>query len=167
MTRDESNDLLTMFHDFDIIDIIPAETFTTFFIHIPWGQLWNDDDYVIMMQVMGFDMIKCDYITHNAPPVQTDSGVVWDYNEKQTMDIEEVKGLKLYVQSHSFTPPDVYDLFANITNGSAQLRFRAADFKIFDKQGKEITLDVLKAWTKQWWDGIQQMWDEQQKNQPD
>jgi hypothetical protein len=155
-----------MFHDFDIIDIVPAKDFTTFFIQIPWGQLWNDDEYVLMLQAMHCEILKCNYIIHFAPPVNTADGVVWDFAEKQTTNIEEIKKLDLSVQSHIYHPVDEYSLFCNIRNGSAELRIRAADFKIFDKQGKEITLDVLKDWATRWWQSIQDLWDEQQKNDP-
>jgi hypothetical protein len=161
LTRGESCELFTMFHDFDIVDIIQGKDFTTFFIHIPWGQLWNDDDYVMMLQVFDCTDITCDYVQQlRAKPPETEEGSFWEPIAKQTTDLELIKGLGLCIQEHKFYLPDEYAFLCSGSGLQGQLRFKAADFKIFDKKGKEITLDVFKDWAIQWWNSIQKIWDE-------
>lgn len=43
----------------------------------------------------------------------------------------------------------------------ARVELNVSDYQIFDNDNHEMTLDKMKEWGTDWWDGIQKMWDEQ------
>jgi len=74
--------------------------------------------------------------------------------------------LELDVQSREFNEPNNFVLHCNSTssygNQIGQIEFgritlNATNYQIFDNQMKEMTLDKMKSWGTEWWDGIRKM----------
>ena len=54
--------LFLMFHDFQIVELKYNKDILSLIIKIPWGQLWNDYDFKINLELVGCNFIKCIYI---------------------------------------------------------------------------------------------------------
>ena len=60
-TRQEIDNLFSMFHDFEIKSLTYDNSNLEMTIQIPWGQLWDDLNYYIKIELSGCDFINCDY----------------------------------------------------------------------------------------------------------
>jgi hypothetical protein len=160
-TREDINDFFSMFHDFEIIELQYTERQLTMIIVIPWGLLWDDDDYRIKVIVEDCKYLTCNYATY------TDSTRT-EPIDKETDDCSHIAALNLWVQECEFFEPDQYGFFcdSHTTGLAAQLKLTANNIIILDKHGNVFELKKMKELASQWWDSIQQMWDEQNKDLP-
>jgi|GEM_PF-3546603 hypothetical protein len=168
MARQEINDLFSMFHDFGIISLTYINKNLTMTLAIPWGQLWDDLNYQIRLELSGCDFILCNYsecINTNEHFDASSPKNRWV--DKTTSEPNTITELELEVQSHEFITPNRYVFRCNssrcISNnpfdsgnliGGGKLFFTAEDYAIFDKDGKQIDLNQMKKWCTEWWDKI-------------
>ena len=150
-------DLFSMFHDFEIVGLKLEKDILTMEILLPWSEMWDIIDYKMTFRFSGCTSLKCNYF------VQTNK-------EYTTTDISEIVKLELDVQSCEFKAPNGFSLHCNsyANHGDtinsiafARVELNVSDYQIFDNDNHEMTLDKMKQWGTDWWDGIQKMWDEQ------
>ena len=167
--QQEIADLLSMFHDFDIVTAELMGETLVLAITIPWGSMWEKDDYsyTIQLELMGCTYFSCDYykilstelIKIGENRYQKDTAKI------TTTDPADLAGLELSIQSTKNIQPDMYEVhcISDEEIDFATLTISSTDYRIFDQDGKEITLAIMKQWATDWWNGIQKMWDEQKK----
>lgn len=166
----EIDDLFSMFHDFEITALSLENKTLTMEILLPWASMWNIDNYKMMFEFGGCEYLKCTYYVQTSNElIETKEGVYFPKKELFTSDLNEMVKLNLDIQSHKFTEPNNFLLhcdsltsFENTINANdfAFIELTASDCKIFDNHGIEMTLNQMEEWCKEWWDGIQKMWDE-------
>ncbi|MDO1451421.1 hypothetical protein Q0590_34420 [Rhodocytophaga aerolata] len=148
--RQKIGDLFSMFHDFEIVEIEFNKPYLLLTVRIPWGQLWQDMDYQIKVSISGCEFLLCKY---------------WKSNSSETHNTDnpkEIEFLELDVQRHRYTAPNTYEFVCNGNNcAGAELTFTADKVELWDKSGESLKLDKMKGWATDWWNNIQQMWDEQ------
>ena len=168
MTKEqELNDLFSMFHDFEITDVTYSKMTLNLTIKIPWGQLWNSLDFKINLELNGCDFIKCSY----AELLKTKENLTKDwgqreYIDKTTEDDKVISTLGLEIQSHKLYNSKEFVFVCNSAKDFAggQLTFSANDFRIFQIDGQEITLNQMKKWYADWWESIEAMWKDNEEN---
>lgn len=170
--QQEIDDLLSMFHDFDIVTAeLNGETLVLE-ITIPWGSMWKKDDYTytIRLELIGCTYFFCDYykIKSNELIKIGDNKYQKDTEKITTNNPADLNGLELSIQSRTNIQPDTYELhcISNEEIDFATITISTTDYRIFDKGGNKITLETMKQWGTDWWDGIQNIWDEQKQQRP-
>ncbi|GAB3532954.1 hypothetical protein GCM10027443_17490 [Pontibacter brevis] len=166
--QQEIEELFLMFHDFEIKSVNKdGEALTLEFV-IPWGQVWNPAilEYQIKIELLGCSDLLCEYFLFKDDEANKLKPVALRETEKRTTsDPQTMEKLGLEIQSYTCIQPDTYVLHCNSSQGIAggDLTLTATDYRIFNSNGEPLTLDHLKQWATEWWDGIQEMWDEQKK----
>ncbi len=156
-TQQEMEDLFTMFHDFEIVLLTHKNDLLTLTIIIPWGQLWDDLDYKIKVELKGCYFMDCAYTEIvNTPENLAKNWVDRLSVNKSTNDPEVISTLGLEVQRHNFYPPNKYEFLCNSSGNYAggQLTFTADGYSIFNKNGEPIDLRQMKSWSTEWWSKI-------------
>ena len=167
------DDLFSMFHDFKIVGLKLDNHILTMEILLPWSEMWDIEDYKMTFRFEGCNNLKCHYWKRTSKELKEwEKGVYYPSEEYITINSDEILKLELNVQSHDFKEPNNFVLHCNSLgshgNQIGQLDFgrielNATDYKIFDSEMNEMTLDKMKSWRKEWWDGIQKIWDEQKE----
>jgi len=156
-TRQELDDLFSMFHDFEIKLLIYQNTTLRLTFILPWGELWDDLNYQIKVELTGCDFIHCDYAEIlNTPDNLAKNWVDRCSIDKSTNDSNIISELGLEVQSHKFYSPNKYEFRCNSSKKFAggQLTFTADNYLILDKDGNKITLNKMQKWCTDWWEKI-------------
>src|SRR5688572_28285402 len=155
-------DLLTMFHDFEIVDLYRADEVLTFETIIPWGELWDIENYKLTFKFNGCKYLRCTFDKRTSDEsMRSEKGAYYPTVQNTTDDIEEIKGLGLDIQRHGFATPNTYTLYCNGFGDGVEfgsLEFTADSFQILDNQGESISLDKMKNWATDWWTSIEEMW---------
>ncbi|SIT76267.1 hypothetical protein SAMN05444128_0313 [Pontibacter indicus] len=157
-----------MFHDFELKGVSKdGEALTLEFV-IPWGQVWNPVvlEYQIIVELSGCRDLLCEFFVFKDYEANKSKPLALQETEKRiTNDPQTLAKLGLEVQSYTYTTPDIYVLHCNSSKEIAggELTFTVTDYQIFNDNGEPLTLGKLKQWASQWWDSIQEMWDEQKK----
>lgn len=157
-----------MFHDFEIESVSKNEDALTLVFVIPWGQLWNPAvmEYQIKVELLGCRSLLCEYFLFKDDKANKIKPVTLQETERIiTSDPQTIAELGLEIQSYSYNQPDTYVLQCNSSKEIAggELTLTATDYKIFDCNDTPLTLDQLKQWATEWWNGIQEMWYEHKK----
>lgn len=155
--REELNDLFSMFHDFEVIKLEYKDAVLTLTIEIPWGQLWDDLNYHIKLELTGCEFITCDYAELlNTPENRSRNAVDRSYIEKSTQDQKVISEIGLEVQRHTFLPPNQYEFICNSSKDYAggHLIFTADGYSLFNKENEKIDLEQMKKWSTDWWKRI-------------
>ncbi len=155
--QNEINDLFSMFHDFEIKELSFENNVIQMTIQIPWGELWNDWEYSIQMELSGCEFILCDYSEIlNTPDNLAKNRVDRLYIDKSTSDPKLIDAIGLEIQSHQFSEPNKYLFLCNSSKEYAfgKLAFTADNYKIFNKEGNQIVLQQMKSWSEEWWENI-------------
>jgi hypothetical protein len=166
--QQEIKELFSVFHDFEIKTVSKdGESLTLGFV-IPWGQVWNPAvlEYQIKVELTRCRDLLCEYFTFKDDEANRLKPIAFRGTEKRTInDPLTIENLGLEVQSCSYTQPDIYVLHCNSSRDIAggELTLTATNYQIFDSDGGPLTLNQLKHWANEWWDSIQEMWDEQKK----
>lgn len=155
----EIDELFSMFHDFEIILLTYNDNILNLMIKIPWGQLWDDLDYFIRVELIGCNFINCDYTeVLNTPENLAKRLVDQSHIDKSTNDQEIISNIGLEVQRHEFYPPNKYIFLCNssknTTYGGGHLTFTADNYKIFNKEGNQIDIQQMEKWCREFWDKI-------------
>lgn len=158
--QQEINELFSMFHDFEIILLTYNDNRLNLTIQIPWGQLWNDFNYLIYVELIGCDYIHCDYSeVLNTHENKAKRWIDQSHIDKSTNDPKIISDIGLEVQRHEFYPPNKYKFICNTsknnTYGGGQLTFTAENYKIYNKEGLQINIQQMETWCREWWDNIQ------------
>lgn len=170
--QQEIDELLSMFHDFDIVTAEVNGDTLILAITIPWGSMWIKDDYTytIRLELMGCTYFSCDYykIKSNELIKIGDNRYQRDTEKITTANPSDLNGLELSIQSRTKIQPDTYELhcISNEEIDFATITLTSTDYRIYDQDGNEITLEKMKQWATDWWDGIRKMWDEPEKKRP-
>ncbi|NEM98509.1 response regulator transcription factor [Pontibacter burrus] len=135
---------------------------------IPWGQVWTPAvvEYQIKVELSGCRSLLCEYYLFKDDKANKLKPVALRETEKRITSAPlTMEKLGLEVQSYTFTQPDVYVLHCNSSREIAggELTLTATDYRIFNNNGEVLSLDQLRQWATEWWDRIQEMWDEQKK----
>ena len=168
--QNEIDNLLSMFHDFEIVYAEFKANTLVLRITIPWGSMWKEDDYsyTIRLELIDCNYFSCDYYKiKNREIFQLGESLNKDETEKiTTTNPLDLKDLGLSIQNRTNLGNGIYELHCLSHKGFeyASITISLNDYKIFDQDGNEISLEVMNQWCKDWWDGIQKMWDEQKKN---
>jgi hypothetical protein len=167
--QQEIDDLLSMFHDFEIINAALNGDTLVLTITIPWGSMWEEVDYAytIRLELMGCNYFSCDYYKIKSKELIKigDKEYQSDTEKTTTTKPADLNGLELSIQSRKNIRPCTYELhcIGNDDIDFATITVSTTDYHIFDKEGKEITLEKMKQWATDWWNGIKKMWDEQKR----
>ncbi|TMI75723.1 MAG: hypothetical protein E6H09_00250 [Bacteroidetes bacterium] len=154
VSREDINDLFSMFHDFDIVNIKLEKEVLVITINTPFGELWGVDEYILLVELTGCTGVTCEYLNKNG-------------KLETTCDCDKISALGLDIQSYQYHPPRQYEFFCDGHNRyieSGQMRFDADTVGVFDRNHNQITLDILKKLATMRWESIQRMWDEQKTN---
>jgi hypothetical protein len=168
--QDQLTGLLSSFHDFDIVEAQFIDNILTLGLVIPWGSMWKEDDYSyrIRIELLGCNVFKCKYWVIKSKKLTPigDNRAMRDTEEKATTNPTDILPLELSIQSSTFTPPNKYDFhcIAGPEIDFATLTITADDYRIFDQNGNNVTIKTFRQWHKDWWDGIQKMWDDQKRD---
>lgn len=164
------DDLFSMFHDFEIVELNLADEMLTVKIRLPWSEMWKIEVYEMTFIFYGCSRLQCHYFKRTSTELEKwDKGVYYPSEEHITNEVNEIEKLELDVQSHNFEKPDKFTLHCNSStsfgNKIGQIDFvrielTATDYKIYDNESNEMTLDKMKEWGIEWWNGIRKMWDE-------
>lgn len=158
-----------MFHDFDIVTAELNGDKLVLAITIPWGSMWvkNDYSYTIGLQLLSCTYFSCDYYKIKSKKLIKigDNRYQKDTEKITTTNPPDLTGLDLSIQSKTNIRPNTYELYciSDQDIDFATITISTTDYLIFDQDGKQITLETIKKWATEWWDGIQKMWDEQKK----
>lgn len=161
--QQEINDLLSLFHDFDIVAAELNRETLVLAITIPWASLWKKDDYTytIRLELMGCTFFKCDFykIISKELIKLEDKRYQRDTEKITTTNPSDLNVLELSIQSSKNIKLNTYELhcISNEEIDFATITIVTSDFRIFDQDGKEITLETMQQWATEWWDGIQKM----------
>lgn len=154
-----------MFHDFDIVDVKYEASTITLLLKTPWGEIWNEDEtYNIKLELRGCSHLSCDYQerTHSGP-FKNHEDINFDKVEYSTKSIETILSLNLSIQSYEFKEPNHYTFYCNgigkIDEG--QVKFTTSDYRLFDRNNEDLSLDKMKELATMWWDSIRKTWDDQ------
>lgn len=146
---EEINDLLSIFHDFEIVGLNLKNSVLTMEILLPWREMWNIKNHKMTFLFYECNKLKCSYSKHGTNQVETTP--------------DEIVKLELDIQSHEFKPENDFILHCDSSIvGYAEIEINASDYKIYDNKNNEISLEKMKAWATEWWNEIQKMWDEEQ-----
>ena len=155
--QQEFDELFSMFHDFEIITLTYIDNQIIMTIQIPWGELWDDLNYYIKLELSGCDYVHCDYTEPSntfenlkkRPAERT-------YIEKYTEDTTIISEMGLEIQSHQLFKPNKYQFICNSSKDYANgdLTFTAVDYKIFNKEGVLIDLNQMRDWCNEWWSSL-------------
>lgn len=160
-TRQEIDELFSMFHDFEIVLMTYDKGTLDLTIRIPWGELWDDLDYKIKVTLSGCAFIHCDYYeVINTPDNLSKNWVDRAAADKSTNDPKIISELGLEVQSHNYYSPNKYEFLCNSGSENCQggkLTFTADNYKIFNNDGVQIDLKQIKKWSTDWWNSIQKI----------
>jgi hypothetical protein len=168
--QDELTGLLSSFHDFDIVEARLTEDILILGLVIPWGSMWKQDDYSykIQIELPGCREFECHYwVIKSKKVIPVGSNLAMqDSEEKTTKNPADIMPLDLSIQSSTYQSPDRYELhcIAGPNIDFATLTITANDYRIFDQNGGRVNIETFKQWHKDWWDGIQKMWDDQKRN---
>lgn len=167
--QQELDELLSMFHDFDIVSSeLNGETLV-FAITIPWGSMWKKDDYTytIRLELLNCTYFSCKYykIKSNELIKIGDNRYKRDTEQITTTNPYDLNYLELSIQGSTHIIPDTHELhcISSAEIDFATITISTTNYRIFDQNGKEITLDTMKKWGTEWWDRIQKMWDNQRQ----
>jgi len=157
-SRQDIDDLFSMFHDFEIVQMKHENKVLTITMSTPWAELRDEKDFIIILELYGCDHVTCEYSEMN--------GV-----NNVTSDCKLISTLGLDIQSHKFYPPDIYEFFCEAHNNNViadgQIKFNTNDFFLFDQEQNLLRLDKMKELATMWWRSIQKMWDDEaNKNNP-
>ncbi len=147
------DDLLSMFHDFDIVTAEFRGDTLVFAITIPWGSIWIKDDctYTIRLELMGCDYFNCDYYKIKSKELIkiSDNRYQRDTEKITTTNPSDLNGLELSIQSRTNIRPDTYELhcISNEDIDFATITVSTTDYRFFDQDGKAITLETIKQWS--------------------
>ncbi|MEO0403882.1 MAG: hypothetical protein AAF193_03330 [Bacteroidota bacterium] len=140
-------------------------------ILLPWAEMWDVEEYTMTFLFEGCTYLRCHYWKRTSNELKKrGKGVFFPTEEHVTTDPTEVVQLELDVQRHDFKEPDHFVLHCNSSssfeNQIGQIEFgrielSATDYQIFDNEQNEIPLEKMKSWGTEWWDSIQNMWDQQ------
>lgn len=165
------DDLFSMFHDFEIVGLSINNDVLTMEILLPWSEMWNIEDFKMTFRFEGCGKVKCHYFKRTGNElVKWEKGVCYPTEEYVTTDPNEIVKLELDVQSHEFKRPNTFILHCDSSTSHGnqigqiefgQIEIEASDYKIYDNEMNEMTLDKMKEWATDWWDGIKKMWNEQ------
>jgi len=170
--QQEIDDLLSMFHDFDIVTAELIGDTLVLAIRIPWGSMWIKDDYTytIRLELIDCSYFRCDYFKIKSKEIIKigDNSYQRDTEKITTTNPADLNELELSIQSSANIRPETYELHCDSYEeiDYAAITISATDYRIFDQDGKEITLETMEQWAADWWDGIQKMWDKQKKQRP-
>jgi len=169
------DDLFSMFHDFEIVGLELNNTILTMEILLPWSEMWDIIDYKMTFRFLGCNNLKCHYWKRLSNELKKGKkGVYYPSKEYVTNDLNQIVKLELDIQRHDFKEPDNFVLHCNssTSHGSqigqvefGRIEFNANDYQIFDNQMNELTLNKMKSWGAEWWDGIRKMWNEQKEEE--
>lgn len=164
------DELFSMFHDFEIVGLQVDKSILTMEILLPWSEMWNIDEYKMTFRFKGCRNLKCHYWKRTSNGLEKgEKGTYYPCQEHVTTNPSEMVRLELDVQNHDFSMPDNFVLHCNSSqthrDQTRQIEFgrielNASGYQIFDNEMNEISLDKMKSWGTEWWDGIQKMWDE-------
>jgi len=156
-----------MFHDFEIVDIIKENDVLTLETVIPWGELWDIENYKLTFKFSGCKSLKCVYLKRTSNELVTiENASYYPTVSRTTEDFEEIKKLELNIQRHSFASPNIYTLYCNSFGDgveSGTLEFTTDNFQIFDNEHQLISLDKMKDAATEWWKSIEDMWRNEKK----
>ena len=155
--RQEIDELFSMFHDFEIKSLTFDNSNLAMTIQIPWGQLWDDLNYYIKIELSGCDFINCDYAeVLRTPENLAKRWVDRSHIDKSTNDQEVISEIGLEIQRHEFYTPNKYKFLCNSSKEFAggELTFTADNYKLFNKEGIQIDIQQMEKWCKEWWDSI-------------
>jgi hypothetical protein len=160
--QQELNDLFSLFHDFEITLLTYQKNTLNLTITIPWGEVWNDWNYQIRLELAGCDFFQCDYSEFiDGDNLSSDRKTI----DKTTNDPSTISDLGLEIQSHTYAPPNKYAFKCNSSRNCAGglLTFSADDYKLFNAEGVPIDLTQMNKWSTDWWEKIRKMWDENEQ----
>ncbi|PIB34568.1 hypothetical protein BFP72_03665 [Reichenbachiella sp. 5M10] len=167
----EIDELFSMFHDFEIVGLKVDGNILTFEILLPWSEMWGIEDYIMTFRFDGCNGLKCHYWKRTSNELKEwEKGVYYPSQEYITTDLNEIIKLELDVQNHEFKEPDNFILHCNSSSSHGdqigqiefgRIELNAKDYRIYDNEMNEMTLDKMKSWGTEWWNSIQKMWDEQ------
>jgi len=170
----EIDDLFSMFHDFEIVGLKLYDNLLSMEILLPWSEMWDIEDYKITFLFTGCNNLKCHYWKRTSNKLKEwERGVYYPSEEYVTTNLSEIVKLKLDVQSHDLNAPNNFVLHCNSSSSHGKqigqieigrIELSATDYKIFNNEMSEMTLDKMKSWGTEWWDGIRKTCDEQKEN---
>ncbi|MEZ4804708.1 MAG: hypothetical protein R2852_04290 [Bacteroidia bacterium] len=150
----EMDYLFFMFHDFEITELTYNTAVLNMTIRIPWGQLWNDHDYLIKLELTGCNEMNCVY-SEFLNTVENLATNFLSSEDKSTNDSKVITYLGLEVQRHIFHPPNKYELLCNSSKnqiyGGGHLTFTAENYKLFNKEGIQVELQQMEKWFDEYW----------------
>ena len=162
--QQDIDDIFSMFHDFEVVRLDLQDNVLAMEIILPWALMWKNDDYRMTFKFYECKSLHCIYDKRINKTLDGPVTFPQPTEELETSDVKIIESLRLYVQSHEFEEPDNYKLYSNSMADGIEfgiLHLKASDYQIFDEAGQEMSLDKMKEWATEWWDGIQRMWDEQ------
>lgn len=168
-------DLFSMFHDVEIVGLDLKDEVLRMETLLPWCEMWGRESYLLTFELGGCKGITCQYhVRTGNEVVRKDGKVFYPTDEHLTSDPREISGLRLDVLGGDFDRPDRVTLHCERGVPGpdhegvieyARIEFQAASYRIFDDEMNEMSLDRMKGWAEEWWDGIREMWDEQKSMQ--
>ena len=132
--------------------------------------MWIVDDYSykIRIDLFGCYEFLCKYWVLKSRKfiLIDDNRAMRDTAEKVTTIPTDILALELSIQSSTFAPPNKYEFhcIAGPDIDFATVAITADDYKIYDQNGDNVTIEIFRQWHKDWWDGIQKMWDDQKRD---
>ena len=165
------DDLFSMFHDVEIVGLDLKDEVLRMEILLPWCEMWGRERYSLTFELGGCKGVTCQYhVRTGNEVVRKDGKVFYPTDEYLTSDRHEIARLGLDVLGSSFDRPDRVTLHCERRIASrdhegvieyAGIEFQTTSYRIFDDEMNEISLDTMKGWAEEWWEGIQKMWDAQ------
>ena len=147
------NNLFLLFHDFQIVKLEYLDDKLSLTMKIPWGQLWNDYDFKIKLEISGCNFIECVHgeIIQNPDNLAL---MLRKSIDKVTTDPLIISNLLLEVQRHASLDENAYKFFCNSSNpkcSGGELTFTATQVQVVDMAGQEITLLKMEKWFSEFW----------------
>jgi hypothetical protein len=168
---DEIDDLFSMFHDFDVIGLSFNDEVLTMIIILPWSEMWDIKSYKMTFQFFGVENLKCFYFKRTGTElIKWEKGLCYPTDEHVTVETNEIVDLELSIQSYEFHEPNRFILHCHSASSFgnrigqidfARIELNVKDYKIFDNEINEISLNEMKEWGKDWWNRVQKIWDEE------